>query len=543
MVKSTILYPIFLFIVSILTYNTVFSKSDESNHTPYDVVYNHYHYLEKNTYDELKAAESFNLKSRKERIKSAKLLNEIIYAKGLDLKSIVNKIPDDPDYIDSTRRRQIYILYSKLPQVYVEKVDDNWYYSKETVGALSELHKKIFPFGANIWAKWFSFDKNEKWFKLYPWQWIGLCIILVSFIICFFLLKYLFRFIFYRFLFKKYVNEIQDLNQIKFVSNLFSVWIGVKILQIFIPTLFINPVYALPIIRGVDLAAAILIVLVIYKLAEIIIFYLKKYTQSTTSKWDDQFVVVFQKFLKFIIAFIGLFYILNTQDVNIATIIAGLSVGGLALALAAQDTVKNFIASVMIFIDKPFKIGDTIKGDNFEGAVLEVGFRSTRIKTADDSIVYVANAKLSEMIIDNKGNKSYKKFKTEISVSYDTPLENVERFIEGIRTILLQHPHTKNSKIDVRLTTINEKGLTITIGYSYKSLFPKEELQYREVILMSILKLAELLHIRLFEQQQHIVFEQKSKDGINQSSDDVEHQLQRFFAEFNTKVSDHKLPE
>lgn len=99
---------------------------------------------------------------------------------------------------------------------------------------------------------------------------------------------------------------------------------------------------------------------------------------------------------------------LNTLDVNIATIIAGLSVGGLALALAAQDTVKNFIASVMIFIDKPFKIGDTIKGDNFEGTVQEVGFRSTRIKTADESLVYIANAKLSEMTIDNKGYRVFK---------------------------------------------------------------------------------------------------------------------------------------
>lgn len=269
-----------------------------------------------------------------------------------------------------------------------------------------------------------------------------------------FLLKYVFRFVFNKILFKKYANEIQDIDKLKAVANLFSVWIGFKIFQLFIPTLFINPRYSMPVIMGVNFVASILIVFVIYKLVELIIFYAKQYAQISGSQWDEQIVVVLQKFLKFIIVFLGLFYILNTLDVNIATIIAGLSVGGLALALAAQDTVKNFIASVMIFIDKPFKIGDTIKGDNFEGAVLEVGFRSTRIKTPEDSIVYISNAKLTEMTIDNKGNRVYRKFKTDIALPYNTSLEKVELFLKGIRHILLKNPYTKDATVGAHLTNI-----------------------------------------------------------------------------------------
>jgi len=290
----------------------------------------------------------------------------------------------------------------------------------------------------------------------------------------------------------------------------------------------------MPLIMGINFVAASLIVLVIYKLVELVIFYSKQYAHRTASQWDDQIVVVLQKFLKFIVIFLGLFYILNTLDVNIATIIAGLSVGGLALALAAQDTVKNFIASVMIFIDKPFKIGDTIKGDTFEGAVLEVGFRSTRVKTLDDSVVYIANAKLSEMIIDNKGYRIFKKFKTEIILSYDTPLEKVELFISGIKKILVKYPLIKNSTIDVFLTNMQMSGLIITVSYTYKLYNQREELPHREFILKHILSLAELLQIRLFESNQVLI----EKTAVPQGDTAVllKEKLDLFYAKLDEEV-------
>lgn len=512
-----------------------FSAPVESNNSPYDVVYNHYHFMNKGTYDELQASASFDIKNKRERIKAAVMLKEILDVK-VDPNSIISKIPDDPNYTDSVTLRHIFVLYDKLPQVYVEKIGEKWYYSQSTVDALPQLHKKIFPFGTNIWAKWFPIKQNEEFLKLYPWQWIGIGIILGAFLICFFLLKYLFRFVFYRILFKKYVNEIQDMDKIKATSTLFSVWIGFKIFQVFVPTLFINPRYAMPVTRGINFVAASIMVIMIYKLVELFIFYAKQYAQKTATQWDDQIVLVLQKFMKFSVIFLGLFYVLNTLDVNIATIIAGLSVGGLALALAAQDTVKNFIASVMIFIDKPFKIGDTIKGDTFEGTVQEVGFRSTRIKTADDSLVYIANAKLSEMTIDNKGYRVFKKYKTEVSISYDTPLYKIEHFLEGIRTILLKYPYTKNSTIDVYLTNIQAAGLSITISYTYKVYNQREELQHREFILLQILRLADVLQIKLFEQSPLVLH--NNNQVINpEASEDVNLKLEKFFTDLDTQVA------
>lgn len=515
-----------------------FSIKIEANNSPYDVVHNHTYYLNKNHLDELKAAESFNISNKKERIKAAITLYEILNGKGIDVSAITSKIPSDPNYIDSSSRRHIYVLYDKLPEVFVEKINDKWYYSQYTVESLSRIHKKVYPFGANIWATWFPYRENEQFAKLRPWQWIGIGIITAVFLFCFFLLKYFFRFVFRKILFRRYVNEIQDQDKIKSVSNLFSTWVGIKVLQVFVPTLFINTKYSIPIIRGISFVAATLMVLIVYKLVSLFIFYAKRYADKTATQWDDQIVLVMQKFMKFMVVFLGLFFVLNTLDVNLATIIAGLSVGGLALALAAQDTVKNFIASVMIFIDKPFRIGDMITGDNFEGVVQEVGFRSTRIKTANDSLVYIANAKLSEMTIDNKGFKILRKFKTEIFVQHETPLYKIDRFIEGIRTILQKHPYTKNSSIDVFLTNISTKGILISIGYTYKIYNQKEEFTYREFILKQILQLAEIIKVKLVNDHSEVA---NTINHATDTSDDLDNQLNKYFTNLDAQLKNNLI--
>ena len=179
---------------------------------------------------------------------------------------------------------------------------------------------------------------------------------------------------------------------------------------------------------------------------------------------------------------------------------------------------------------------NTIKGDNFEGTVQEVGFRSTRIKTADESLVYIANAKLSEMTIDNKGYRVFKKYKTEVSVSYDTPLFKIEQFLEGIRTILYKYPYTKNSTIDVHLTNIQAAGLSITISYTYKVYNQREEFQHREFILLQILRLSELLQIKLFEQSQ-VMIQHTNEKGEMETPEDVNHKMEKFFSDLNTQVA------
>jgi hypothetical protein len=112
----------------------------------------------------------------------------------------------------------------------------------------------------------------------------------------------------------------------------------------------------------------------------------------THTKLDDQLVPLLRKSMKVVVVLAGVLFGLQNLDVDVGSLLAGLGIGGIAFALAAKDTVSNFFGSVMIFVDRPFQIGDWIHVDGAEGIVEEVGFRTTRVRAFDDAMLIVPNA-------------------------------------------------------------------------------------------------------------------------------------------------------
>ena len=167
---------------------------------------------------------------------------------------------------------------------------------------------------------------------------------------------------------------------------------------------------------------------------------------------DDQLAPIIRNFLKGLVLFIGVLKLLTLLGVDTATVIAGASIGGLAVALGSQDTVKNLIGTLMIFLDKPFHIGDWIEASGFSGTVEEVGFRSTRIRAADTSIYQIPNSKLAEITINNKGLRLYRRYNTNLGLRYDTPPELIEAFVKGVREIIIAHPETRSESYNVEFT-------------------------------------------------------------------------------------------
>ena len=108
----------------------------------------------------------------------------------------------------------------------------------------------------------------------------------------------------------------------------------------------------------------------------------------------------------------------------------------------------------MIFLDKPFQIGDWIVGGGVEGTVEEVGFRSSRIRAADTSIFTIPNSKLSEIVINNKGLRKYRRYKTVLGIRYDTPPELIEAFVKGVRQIIEVHPRNPYRVVQCRIYRI-----------------------------------------------------------------------------------------
>lgn len=182
--------------------------------------------------------------------------------------------------------------------------------------------------------------------------------------------------------------------------------------------------------RGNVTAVLITIALtyVIYQLVELADFWMRKLASKTATTLDDMMVPMVRKTLRVVTVILGGVQIAQQlSDKPITSILAGLGVGGLAVALAAQDTIKNFFGSLVIFADHPFQLGDRITVDSEDGTVEEVGMRSTRIRTLDGHLVTIPNGELANKTIRNITKRPYIKRVANFTVTYDTPPEKVER--------------------------------------------------------------------------------------------------------------------
>lgn len=152
----------------------------------------------------------------------------------------------------------------------------------------------------------------------------------------------------------------------------------------------------------------------------------------------------------------------------ITSIIAGLGIGGLALALAAQDSLKNFFGSVVILLDKPFRIGDRVVVDGQDGPIEEVGWRSTRLRTLEGHLVTIPNGELANKSIRNIGERPHIRRLANITITYDTPLEKIEKAVDIIKDILKNHEGMDpDFPPRVYFSDFNDASLNIMMLYWY----------------------------------------------------------------------------
>ena len=220
-----------------------------------------------------------------------------------------------------------------------------------------------------------------------------------------------------------------------------------------------------------------------------------EYTSKTESKLDDQLVPILNNFLTGIVFVYGFFKILTLFGVDATTLLAGATIGGLAFALASQDTVKNLIGTIMIFLDKPFHIGDWIVTSELEGTVEKVGFRSTRVRAADTSIFQIPNSKLSEIVINNRGLLLFRRYNTNLGLRYDTPPELIEAFVQGLRKIIILHPKTSSEMFNVEFVGFGDSALLIMCNVYFKSLVWGDEQSSKHKLHIAIIQLAKELGV------------------------------------------------
>ncbi len=174
-----------------------------------------------------------------------------------------------------------------------------------------------------------------------------------------------------------------------------------------------------------------------YNIISVVEIALKRFTSRTETKLDDMLVPLIRKTLRlFVIIFAVLLIAENVFRQNIGTWLAGLGIAGIAVSLAAQDSLKNLIGSITILFDRPFKLGDRIVFSGYDGPVEEIGFRSVKIRTLTGHLVTVPNSKVVNEAVENIGARPCIRRSMSVTITYDTPREKIERAVQIIRDLL-----------------------------------------------------------------------------------------------------------
>lgn len=208
-------------------------------------------------------------------------------------------------------------------------------------------------------------------------------------------------------------------------------------------------------------------------------------------KIDKILLPFLSRVLKFIIVVLALSIILQEWDYDINGLIAGLGLGGLAFALAAQQTLANLFGGFVILTDKPFSLGDWILTPSVEGVVEDINFRSTKIRTFAQAVVSIPNSTLASEPITNWSRMDKRRITFMLGVNYNTPREKIEKCVTDIREMLRNHPDIHQETIFVNFDSYGESSLNIFLWFFTKTTVWEEFLQVKEDVNLKIMSILE----------------------------------------------------
>jgi len=221
----------------------------------------------------------------------------------------------------------------------------------------------------------------------------------------------------------------------------------------------------------------------LFRLVDVIEYYLDRWAAKTETKLDDMLVPVIRKSLRITIAIIATLFIAETilGAGQIKTILLSAGVGGIAIALAAKDTIANFFGSITIFADRPFQIDELVKiGEHF-GPVENVGFRSTRVRTLQGHLVTIPNSVIANSIVENVGKRPFIRRTSNITITYGSGHTKAKRAVEIIKEVLANVPEVNTDPERpprVYFNKFNDWSLNIYMSYWVK---PADYWLYHEV--------------------------------------------------------------
>jgi MscS family membrane protein len=225
------------------------------------------------------------------------------------------------------------------------------------------------------------------------------------------------------------------------------------------------------------------------RLADFLSLVLQRRAELDENKYSIQIIPFIVDFIKVIIAIFGFLLMLGSVfKLNVATLVAGLGIGGLAIALAAKETLENLLGSFTIFLDKPFVVGDLVRVSGITGTIEKVGFRSTRIRTLEKSFVTLPNKKMIDSELDNLTMRTFRRCDLVVGVTYSTAIDQLKTIVAEIQNYIDNHPNT-NQDGKVRFHEFGASSLDIMVLFFVDTMEWTVYLDVKQEILYQIMEI------------------------------------------------------
>jgi MscS family membrane protein len=423
-------------------------------------------------------------------------LQETLDAVGVVVKPA--DIPDDPNHVDARTFRAVFVLSPQAPRIRLQKNDrGEWHLPQDAVQGAFDIHDDV----VGVDLQRFTRDLPAVWhrslFGVQAWQGVALLAVLG--------VAFLFRFLLGALVtrrldvFAKSLKWELSLDELRAGARPLGWLVACATVWLLVPTLALPARWTSRLLAVDRVVAAFCVVWLAMRAVDLVATHLEGRAKNSPSRMDDHLIPLMRRIAKMLLVLLGAVMALQSVGIDVGSLVAGLGIGGLAVALAAKDTIGNFFGSIAIFLDRPFQIGDWVATTNgaVEGTVETVGFRSTQIRTIADTVVTVPNAKMADAEVNNFGARRHRRIRLNVSFTRDATAQQLGDFATALRAHLVALPHIKSTDVEVVANDLTDTAIIVLVhGYVTAPTW-NEELRQRHDVILDIVRLAHETGLRL----------------------------------------------
>lgn len=418
-------------------------------------------------------------------------LRQVLDARGLYVP--VPALPNTPDYRDASGAHRLQPLPEEAAWLVLERSPDgDWRYARSTLREVPARHQATF----SRVSRWFQSQLPPLFYEralgAQLWQWLYALLLTAS---AWGLGRIAWTLLHLRA--NSLVRRLRvPLDEAKFKATAGPlVWTAIGAVFLWsIPDLQLGVAASDLLYRVVRIALAASLVLGASRFVDVAAGIAAAKAATSESKLDDQLVPLAHQAGRVVVWVVGLLFVASQIGVDVWKLMAGVSLGSLAFALAAQDSAANLFGAANIFIDKPFQIGDAVVIGGVEGVVEEVGFRSVKVRTFENSLVTIPNSTITNSNVNNLGRRERRRVRMTLGLTYDTAPDALDRYVARAREILAGQALV-DPDFEVHFHTFGASSLDLLVQYHIRAGSWREELQTRAAVNEAFLRAAAELKV------------------------------------------------